>query len=273
LPDPRGGDLLRVLLAQLAPVDGDVAANAERLADVVRAHPSSALAAFPELFLTGYAAGARGVAALSVQDPVVEGVRAVAAEAGTAIVVGFAERGLDGALHNAALCVDRDGTLVGVHRKTHLFGTEESRSFVAGERLHVLELAGRRVAPLICFEMEFPELARSVAQAGAELIVTVAANMAPYSHDHDLASRARALDNRTPHAYVNRVGVEAGLSFVGGSQIADADGRLITSAGTAEAVLIRDVPVGCGRAPATDYLHQLHPGLPVLEAGAERVHA
>jgi predicted amidohydrolase len=268
LTDGRGRQALRVLLAQVAPVDGDVEGNARRLADVVLAHPSAELAVFPELFLTGYAAGTTAPLARGLDDPLVERVRATAAEAGTAIVAGFAERAADGAIHNAALCVDRDGTVAGVHRKTHLFGEGEVRSFVAGEQLHVLELAGRRIAPLICFEIEFPEPARAVARAGAELIVTIAANMAPYRHDHDLASRARALDNRTPHVYVNRVGAEAGLSFVGGSQVVDAGGRLLASAGAGEAIVVRDVPTAHAAAGDTDYLRHLRPGLAVAGAGA-----
>jgi predicted amidohydrolase len=256
-------DLVRVLLAQLAPVDGDMEANAARLADVVAAHPSADIAAFPELFLTGYTAGTQASFALAVDDPIVDRVREAAAGARTAIVVGLAERGEDGAVHNAALCVDRDGVVAAVHRKTHLFGPAEAQCFVAGERLHVVELAGRRVAPLICFEMEFPEPARAVAGAGAELIVSIAANMAPYGHDHDLASRARALDNRTPHAYVNRVGCEPGLSFVGGSQIVDAGGHLLASAGTGEAIVVRDVALGHDAAGDVDYLRQVRPPLPV----------
>jgi predicted amidohydrolase len=258
---------LRVLLAQLAPAGGAVDANVSRLEDIVRAHPSADLAVFPELFLTGYTAGTTAPLSRGLDDPVVERVRAAALECGTAIIAGFAERGAGDAIHNAALCVDHDGALAAVHRKTYLFGEGERRSFVAGEHLHVIELAGRRIAPLICFEIEFPEPARAVAQAGAELLVTIAANMAPYGHDHDLASRARALDNRTPHAYVNRVGDEAGLTFVGGSQIVDADGRLLASAGTGETIIVRDVALSPAQVGDTDYLRRLQPQLTVAHGG------
>ncbi len=255
-----------MLLAQLAPAPGDVEANATRLEDVVRAHPSVELAVFPELFLTGYAVDTAAALARTASDPLVERVRAVAADAGTAVIVGFTEAGLHGAVHNAALCIDRDGTLAAVHRKTQLFGADEQRAFRAGDQLQVVELAGRRIAPLICFEIEFPEPARAVARAGAELIVTIAANMAPYAHDHDLASRARALDNRTPHVYVNRVGRDAGLTFVGGSQIVDVAGRLVASAGTGEAIVVRDVVPGRGGEGDIDYLRHVRPTLPVAVA-------
>lgn len=255
----------RVLLAQLAPVDGDPEANASRLARVVTAHPSADLAVFPELFLSGYAAGTSAAQGRPLDDPLLGRVCEAAAAAEMAIVVGFAERGEGGEHFNSALCVDRDGSLAGVHRKTHLFGSGEQRSFVAGDSLTVVELVGLRVAPLICFEIEFPEPARALAQAGAELLVTIAANMTPYREEHDLASRARALDNRLPHVYVNRVGVEAGLEFVGGSQAIGPAGGLLTAAGSAEEVLVRTVPVAARKRPEGDYLALLRPSLPVVE--------
>lgn len=261
---------LRVLLAQLAPIDGDPEANVGRLARVVTAHPDVDLAVFPELFLTGYAAGTTAAQGRQLGDPLLARVFEAAAAAETAVVVGFAERGEAGALHNSALCVDRDGSLAGVHRKTHLFGAQEQSCFVAGDRLHVVELLGRRVAPLICFEIEFPEPARTVAGSGAELLVTIAANMAPYRADHDLASRARALDNRIPHVYVNRVGAEAGLEFVGGSQAIDAGGRLLAAAGAGEEIVVREVSLGARQRPEGDYLRQLRPDLTVAEMPLEK---
>lgn len=254
---------LRVLLAQVAPVDGSIRINLDRLVRIVARHAEADLAVFPELYLTGYTAGSHGEPGLQPDDPLVAQIRQSAAAAETAIVVGFVECGEDGARHNSALCVDRDGSLAGVHRKTYLFGSQEKWSFVAGDRLHVVELAGRRIAPLICFEIEFPEPARAVAQSGAELLVTIAANMAPYRHDQDLASRARALDNRIPHIYVNRVGDEGGLEFVGGSQVLDASGRLLASAEAREQIVVRSVSLARRWHTDVDYLRQLQLCLPV----------
>ena len=59
---------------------------------------------------------------------------------------------------------------------------------------------------MICFDVEFPEVARSLAKAGANLLVTVSANMDPFGRDHDVFATARALENGVPHLYVNQVG-------------------------------------------------------------------
>ncbi len=248
---------VRVLLAQDAPRVGDVAANVARVADLLAAHPEADLAVFPELFLTGYAPevartlGAECAAA-------VDAIAAAAAAAGTAVVVGTVESRPDG-VANVALCVDRDGTVRGAHRKTHPFGADERAAFRAGDRITVVTLAGVRVAPLICFEIEFPELARDAARSGAELLASIAASPDPYGPDHALAARALALDNRIAHAYVNRTGDEGPLAFAGGSAAIDAGGRELAVLGRdAGPAVVRLALDGRARAGTDlDYLAQL----------------
>jgi predicted amidohydrolase len=261
---------MQVLMAQMSPSPGRPDANVDRIAHTLRAHPTGDLAVFPELFLSGYDIAAIQRLACGLDAPAIARLQELAATAATALVVGFAERLDGGGVANAALCLDRDGRIAGVHRKTHLFGAAERATFVAGDALHVVELAGTRVAPLICFEIEFPEPARATVGAGAELLVTIAANMAPYGDDHALASRARALDNRTPHLYVNRVGSEGGLQFVGGSQAIGSDGQVVAGAGDGEAVVPVRVPDREVEDPETRYLDLARPALPVIAAAPHR---
>jgi predicted amidohydrolase len=216
---------VEVLLAQLCPVPGDLEANARRAAGLIADAPEADLAVFPELYLGGYDLARAGADAIDAHADALAPVREAAAAAGTAVVLGFAERASDGALHNSAAVLDEDGHLAGVYRKLQLFGAERE-VFAPGEELVVAPVAGRRVGLLVCFDAEFPETARALAAAGADLLVTIAANMDPYHADHELATRARALDNRLPHVYVNRVGSEAGLRFVGGSRMIGPDGSV-----------------------------------------------
>ncbi|MBS1871497.1 MAG: carbon-nitrogen hydrolase [Actinobacteria bacterium] len=259
---------MRALLAQLSPRPADPAANAARVAAVLRDHPRAELAVFPELFLDGYDPACVARDALARPPAAVEALRTAAAGAACALIVGFAEPRPGGAVANAALCVDRDGTVAGVHRKTHLFGAAEQAAFEPGDALTLVRLAGRRVAPLICFEVELPELARAACRAGAELLVTIAANMAPYAEDHALASRSRALENGRPHLYVNRVGAQAGLDFVGGSRVVAADGSVVAAAAAGEALLEHEVPASRPAGDPLDYLAQMRDGLPVVAQGA-----
>jgi predicted amidohydrolase len=112
--------------------------------------------------------------------------------------------------------------------------------------------------------MEFPEHARALALAGADLLLTVAANMEPFLGDHRLASRARALDNRLPHLYCNRCGEEAGVRFVGGSRAIGADGAIHAEAGGAaeELLAVASLPRGLSD-QRVDYLAHLREGIGV----------
>lgn len=257
---------LRVALGQLAPAPGDLAANVATLARVVAGHRDADLVVLPELFLHGY--DPEGVASTaSTADELATIAGPIAAAAATAIVVGFAERTAERRVANAVALVAEDGRLVGTYRKTHLFGARERAAFVAGDELLVAPAAGLACGLLNCFDIEFPEPARALARAGAELLVTASANMRPFAEVHRLAARARALDNGRPHVYVNRVGGQAGHAFVGGSCVVDPHGTVLADAGDGERVLVADLPLG-GRAAGeeSDYLELLRPGLPVRVA-------
>ena len=254
---------MRVLLAQLCPVAGDAAANAERVADVVAAHPAADLAVFPELFLQGYDLASAPLLALEPDAAEIDRVCRAAAETGTAILVGYAERGPAGVLYNSLAAIDEAGRLVATYRKIQLFG-DEREVFDPGDQLFVVPLAGRQIGLLLCFDAEFPEPARALATAGADVLVTAAANMDPYHADHELATRARALDNRRPHVYVNRVGTEAGLRFVGGSRVVAADGSVkMQCAEQDEELSITVVDLREESDEAVQYLAQVPLRLPV----------
>lgn len=252
------------LLAQLSPVPGAPEANAARVAELVRAYPAAELAAFPELFLSGYGLDGVQAAAVDLDGEALATVRAAAASARTAVVIGFAERRGPGAVANSAALIDEHGELAGVYRKTQLFGAELD-AFEAGTELVVAELAGRRVGTLICFDMEFPEPARALARAGADLLLTVSANMEPFYADHELHSRARALDNRLPHLYVNRCGDEAGLHFVAGTRALASDGTVTAAAeGDGEQLLAATAGAAGSDDQRVDYLAHVPEDLKVI---------
>jgi predicted amidohydrolase len=235
---------VRALLAQLASVPGQTQANANRVVEILGAHPDVEIAVFPELFLGGYNLSLVRQSARSPDSPELQSIAAAAAAASTAVVVGFAERAEDGSFFNSVACIDRDGSLAGLYRKRRLFGSEPD-AFQAGDEHRVIRLAGLDVGPLICFDVEFPEPARELAAAGAELLVTASANMAPFGPDHEVATRARALENRLPHLYTNGVGAIGGLRLVGGSRSVDASGVVLAEAGSGEEALLV-VPIAQG---------------------------
>ncbi|MEZ5073984.1 MAG: nitrilase-related carbon-nitrogen hydrolase [Solirubrobacterales bacterium] len=257
---------MKALLAQLDPTP-DPEVNAARVCELIADHPDRELVALPELFLGGYAMSDLERRALAPGDGPLERIAAVCRDHATAVVVGFTEAvDRDRSVYaNSAASFDRDGSTLRVYRKTHLFGAAEAAAFVAGAELRLVELAGVMVGPLICFDVEFPEPARRLAAAGAELLLTIAANMAPYEADHRLATRARALDNRRHHLYVNRVGEESGHRFVGRTRAIAPDGEILAELDDAEGTLAIDLDLLPPVSAAVDYLRLLRTDLPVVE--------
>jgi predicted amidohydrolase len=90
---------------------------------------------------------------------------------------------------------------------------------------------------MICFDVEFPEISRALATAGANLLVTISANMGPFGRDHDVYATARALENSLDHVYVNQGGKGETFTFAGGTMAISADGEPLAAASAAEDVV------------------------------------
>lgn len=152
-----------------------------------------------------------------------------------------------------------------MYRKTHPFGAERD-VYVAGDGLVTVELGGRVLGLMICFDMEFPEVARALVRGGADMLVTISANPSEFELDHEVFARARALESGLPHVYVNRVGDQDGLSFGGHSTALDQTGRVLAEAGSKNERIV-DAEIGdSGRGdPRTRYLELLREDLYDLE--------
>ncbi len=164
--------------------------------------------------------------------------------------------------------MDRRGNVAGLYRKTHLFG-EERGAFVAGDALLVVDLAGTGLGLMICFDVEFPEVARSLALAGADLLVTISANMDPFGRDHDVFVTARALENGLPHLYVNQVGRGEAFTFAGGTMAVSADGDRLAQAGGSEGAIPVSLDPSARNAERPEelrphYLEEMRGTLPVV---------
>lgn len=211
-------------------VSGDVDANLAIVAGA--AHEAAArgarLLVTPEMFVTGYNIGER-LAPLATTD-LVDRVAAIAADAGIAIVAGLPEPLPDGALANALVLVDSDGSVLLRYRKTHLFGDLDRGLFEAGDALPgIVEIDGVRVSVLICYDVEFPETVRAAALGGADVVIVPTAQMEPYAHIAERLIPVRAWENQVHVVYVNRVGTEDDLTYVGRSSIVSPEAEILAS--------------------------------------------
>jgi 5-aminopentanamidase len=241
---------MRVALYQCEPRPIEVAANLDRLARAAgdAAARGADLLVCPEMFLTGYNIG--GTAAARLAEPrdgaSARAVAEIARGSGLAILYGYPERAAaaDGeeAVFNAVHLVGNDGSSLANYRKTHLFGELDRSMFSASTaRSPLVELGGWRLGMLICYDVEFPENARRLALAGADLILAPTANMVPYEVVATTIVPARAFENQVYVAYANYCGSEGHLEYCGLSCVAAPDGTVAARAGQDETVVVADL--------------------------------
>lgn len=214
--------------------------NLAKLRELARAASDleSRVLLLPELFLTGYNLRDHAFELAQPRDgQLISSVCEIAAQQRIAIVVGFPER--DGqAVYNTVAAVGADGHPKGFYRKVHLFGPDENRIFRPGSELALIDLPIGRAGLAICYDIEFPEVARAFAEAGAELILVPSANMLPYWAVPTTLIRARSLENGIAIAYANLAGVEDDLEFTGLSAIVGPDGQDLARAGPSNEALL-----------------------------------
>lgn len=232
---------IRIAGLQTRGSPADVSANLEELdraATEARANAADLLIT-PEMFLTGYDIGDRltGLAAQDLLGPVQE----IAVSTGIAIILGAPEATAAG-IHNAAFFISRDGDVIGRYRKSHMFGDLDRTSFVAGdEPFAMVELQDVRIAMMICYDVEFPEIARAAALAGAHLLAVPTAQMTPFGFVAEHVVRTRAWENQVYVAYVNRDGQEGELTYVGRSSIVGPGGDVLDSVESGDGLIFATV--------------------------------
>jgi predicted amidohydrolase len=171
--------------------------------------------------------------------------RAEHARLGMAGIGGFPRQGADGRWRNSCYAIDRDGTVVDVYDKIHLFSfMDEDKRYAAGDRVVTVDLAGVRFGLAVCYDLRFPELFRALRAAGADAFVVGAQWPSARAEHWDVLCRARAIENLTTMLAVNRTGTvdEGGrsLHFGGGSLAVGPWGeRLWTGGDGAEIGLVR----------------------------------
>jgi deaminated glutathione amidase len=242
---------MRVALCQI-PISSTPEVNLDRVrAAVTEAAASGArLAVLPEGTHVRFSADLRA-AAEPLDGPFCRGLSNVASSAGVAVVAGVFEAAPDGRAYNTAVGFDTDGRLAAAYRKIHLFdalGHRESDNVAPGSEPVIAELAGLRVGFLTCYDVRFPELARTLAAGGAQLLVIPAAwASGTFKEEHWVTLvRARAIENTIWVAAAGQVPDPAepatrAPTGVGRSMLVDPMGAVRLDLGPAGAVATGEV--------------------------------
>lgn len=187
-----------------------------------------------------------------IPGPSTERLGALAKTLGVVIVSSLFERRAPGLYHNTAVVIERDGTIAGQYRKMHIPddpGFYEKFYFTPGDMgFHPIQTSVGKLGVLVCWDQWFPEAARLMAMAGAELLIYPTA--IGWSREDDPQEQARqreawvtiqrshAVANGLPVISVNRIGHEidpgggTGIDFWGTSFVAGPQGELLYTATT-----------------------------------------
>jgi NAD+ synthase len=226
-------DTLKIALAQTNPTVGDVAGNAA-LIKAARADAASQgadLVVFSELTVSGYPPEdlVYRPAFLDAVAAAVADLATSTADGGPGVIIGAPWRD-KGEVYNAALLLD-GGKIAGVRFKHHLpnYGVfDEYRVFATGPAPGPMVFRGVRLGVLICEDMWFEDVAETLAESGAELLIVP--NGSPFELDKPdvrvTHAVARVTETHLPLIYVNQVGGQDDLVFDGGSFVLNHDRAL-----------------------------------------------
>jgi predicted amidohydrolase len=237
-----------VAAAQIEPKLGEKERNLETcIARMEEAAAAGAqLIVLPECAIPGYMWESADEAlpfAEEIPGPSTELMEREARRLGLHVVCGLIERDGD-ALRNAAMFVSPDDGLIGTYRKTHLPFLGVDRFVVPGDELTVWDTPLGRIGIEICYDLRFPEVTRTLALRGADIVAHPTNFPTAARIQTELITVARAAENRVYLLTANRVGKERWAEFCGWSQIVDPYGvRLAEADATEETLLVADVDV------------------------------
>lgn len=226
---------LRITVMQIGATQV-ILANLSRILTAITAaaEEGSQFIVFPECILSGYMYNSIEEVrqhAVALDSPEIQAVAKACALNGVYVVLGFLESQPDDTVNNSAVMINPSGEIVTCYRKVHLPFLGADRFVTAGSiPPPVVNTPFGRVGIGICYDLRFPESARSMALSGADII----AHPSTMPHEANLLLEhfvpVRACENRVFFALANRGDDENGVSFMGRSQIVSPAGIRIAEA-------------------------------------------
>lgn len=248
---------LKVATVQMTTDDRDQARVVDKVLGMIdeAAAQGADLIVLPEVWTgLGYAdAFPFEAMAESIPGPTTDKLSARARRHGAMIVGSMYERAADGRHFNTAPFIDRDGSILGCYRKTHLFdaqnrtdippGMMESKKVSAGDELPVYDTHAGKIGVFVCSDLRFPEIARVEALKGAQILVCCSAFLSPRLDHWEFFLRARACENQVFVVASGQYAQEpaSGVAFVGRSCVVDPWGVIVAMAPDRECVTVTTI--------------------------------
>jgi omega-amidase len=226
-------------LVQIDSVWEDRAANHSKARELIASadpQPGS-LIILPEMFSTGFSMNLPVTA--EVEGGATEQfLREIAAAYQCCVIGGLVTPTAGGCGMNQALAIAPDGCILARYTKNHPFSMGgEEKVHVVGTSVSLFEWQGLKIAPLICYDLRFPELAREAVRAGAEVLIYIAAWPVKRIQHWITLLQARAIENLCYVIGVNRCGTDPQFTYSGRSLVVDPHGIIIADAAEQERVV------------------------------------
>jgi len=194
------------------------------------------LLVLPEMFSTGFSMNIEVTAQTdNRQDELF--LKDLAKKWQSAVLAGVVTRSGEDPPFNEAVAFSSDGEELIRYAKQQTFSFGgENETHRTGEQSMVFEWQGLNVAPLVCYDLRFPEHFRAAVDIGAEVLVIIASWPARRQLHWDALLKARAIENQAYVVGVNRCGSDPNANYVGGSVVYDPLGIQIAHAGQGSGV-------------------------------------
>lgn len=241
-------DRMKVSVIQLDIADGAPELNRERVRQLVEkaagSKPDTIL--LPEMWTTAYELDRLEQLCDRDGKPTLDLICELSARYGVNIIAGsFADMGKDGGIRNTSYVVDRKGKVIARYEKIHLFKLMgEHTSLKAGGKHCTFEMDGVRCGLIICYDLRFPELIRTLALEGIKVLFVPAEWPAKRLMHWITLLKARAIENQIYVVAANRAGKSESDVFAGGSAIIDPWGEILAEAGFREQLLNAGLELG-----------------------------
>ncbi|MFC0557457.1 carbon-nitrogen family hydrolase [Halalkalibacter alkalisediminis] len=147
----------------------------------------------------------------------------------------------EGSIYNRSIIMNREGKIVHTYDKMHLVPMLDEHIYLEGGKssVRVFELDGKKMGVIICYDLRFPELVRTLALEGAEVVFVVAEWPEARASHWEVLQQARAIEDQVYIVSCNRVGAYNGVQFAGRSMVINPWGDILVKASSTEEETIR----------------------------------
>ena len=236
---------LTISLAQMDVIGGEPEKNLDKgsvfIAEAI--NRDSDLVVFPEMWTTGFN-WKRNREIASKQEAILEQIADMAKESRMWINGSMLALNENGEVANTSILYSPDGERAAVYRKVHLFSFHgEDKHMAPGDGLATAETPWGKVGLAVCYDIRFPELFRSYALQGVEMILSPIAFPHPRLEHWKILSRARAIENQFFMVSTNQVGLAdrakgEEIRFFGHSAIIDPWGEAVVEGNDSDEELL-----------------------------------